>query len=58
MSESLLFSEDLIRKCLADKQTLIKAKRYGKKITFRNDEGKVVAYQWQGITYVAEIVLC
>ena len=55
MPKDMFFPKDSIRNCLADEQTINKAKRYGKKNIVDTREAKLTIYQWKGITYVVDI---
>ena len=53
----MMFSEDLLKKCISSEQDINKAKRYGRRFVVKNDEGKITAYIWKREIYISAIEL-
>lgn len=52
-----LFSEEMIRQCVAHPSEMELAKINGQKVETESVDGKVTAYIWNGAVYVTEIIV-
>lgn len=50
-----LFTQEMIERCVASESEIKGAIIHGKKMAYSDENGKLTAYLWNGITYVTEL---